>query len=127
MAYNPNLSAWKFRFKQHTTCFGSQGILRIKYHMRTLEYTGVCFAVIIWCTWESCAYFNPLQSRASIFWMMNVSCIEGLIDPFIKIWIDSYISFERFVWHRFSKPFSTNVLLFKECKYDSSRNLTFLV
>jgi hypothetical protein len=46
---------------------------------------------------------------------------------FIKIWIDSYISFERFVQCRFSKLLSTYILLFKRCKYVSPQKLTFLV
>jgi hypothetical protein len=46
---------------------------------------------------------------------------------FIKICIDSYISFERFVQWRFSKLLSTNILLFKRCKYVSPQKLTFLV
>jgi hypothetical protein len=43
--------------------------------------------------------------------------------PFIKI----CISFEIFVQYRFLKLLSTNILLFKECKYISTQKLTFLV
>jgi hypothetical protein len=46
---------------------------------------------------------------------------------FIKICIDSYISFERFVHYRFSKLLSTNILLFKRCKYVSPQKVTFLI
>jgi hypothetical protein len=46
---------------------------------------------------------------------------------FIKICIDSYISFERFVPYRFSKLLSTNILLFRRCMYVSPQKLTSLV
>jgi hypothetical protein len=46
---------------------------------------------------------------------------------FIKICIDSYISFERFVQCRFLIVLSTNILLFKRYKYVSPQKLTFLL
>jgi hypothetical protein len=60
---------------------------------------------------------QPPMVAASIIWMMN---------EFIKICIDSCISFERFVQYRFFKLLSTNILLFKECKYVSPQKMTFL-
>jgi hypothetical protein len=60
---------------------------------------------------------------------MNSNMFDGLKDllfSFIKICINSYISFERFVQYKFSKLLSTNILLLKRCKYVSSQKLTFL-
>jgi hypothetical protein len=61
---------------------------------------------------------------------MNLNMSDGKKDflfSFIKICIDFYISFERFVQCRFSKLLSRFILLFKRCKYVSSQKLIFLV
>jgi hypothetical protein len=50
---------------------------------------------------------------------------EGILG--VKIYIDSYISFERFVQYRFSKLLSTNVRFLKRRKYVSPQKLTFLI
>jgi hypothetical protein len=67
----------------------------------------------------------------SMIWMMNefkhVWWIERLVVFIHQNSIDSYISFARFVQCRFSKLLSTNILLFKRCKYVSPQKLTFLV
>jgi hypothetical protein len=48
---------------------------------------------------------------------------KDLLVSFIKIYIESYISLERFVQYRFLKLLSTNIPLFKEFKYVSSQKL----
>jgi hypothetical protein len=53
--------------------------------------------------------------------------MKDLLFSFVKICVDSYISFTRFVQCRFSKLLSTYILLFKRCKYVSAQKLTFLV
>jgi hypothetical protein len=45
----------------------------------------------------------------------------------IKICINSFISFERFMHSTFLKLLFIDIILFKECKYVSSKNCTFLV
>jgi hypothetical protein len=63
-------------------------------------------------------------------WWINSNIFDGwkdLLFSFIKICIDSYIIFERFMQCRFSKLLYTYILLFKRCKYVSPQKLTFLV
>jgi hypothetical protein len=68
----------------------------------------------------------------SIFWMMNelkhVPWIKDLLFPFIQSYLDSYVSFETFLWYGFSKlsPHKYSILK-KKCKYISPQKPPFLI
>jgi hypothetical protein len=52
---------------------------------------------------------------------------KDLLFSFIQTCVNSYVSLETFGFYGFSKFLSTNILLFKECKYVAPQKLTFLV